>query len=168
VRNYTSELVSGRWFGSELSIFEWHYIPEWHSECNTISIGYPVRQPQSKAVVQRSINNLNVFKSFQLMLAPPSTLLSNAMKFARIHARTFKDVLASISSDYICHHSSNTKTNSLPPPLRVYDTRPGSPKKVNIASKKAKINQIAVLRHIGCTYSKTFTTKQKYMIYRCF
>jgi len=32
------------------------------------------------------------------MLAPPSTLLSNAMKFVRINAPSFKDVLVSISS----------------------------------------------------------------------
>jgi len=76
-----SELVvSGRWFGRELSIFEWRYIPECHSECNTISTVNQVRQPLTKAVIQTSINNLNVFKSFQLVLAPPSTLLSNAMK----------------------------------------------------------------------------------------
>jgi len=102
--------VSGRLFGRELGIFEWHYIPEWHSECNTISIGNPVRQPLTKAVVQTSINNLNVFTSFQLMLAPPSTLLSNAVKFACINARSFNDVLVSMSSDYMCHHSSNIKT----------------------------------------------------------
>jgi len=131
--------------------FEWHYIPEWHSDGNTISTGNSVRQPLTKAVVQTSINNLNVFKSFQLMLASPSTLLSKAMKFARINARSFKGVLASMSSDYMCHHSSNIKTNSFPPPLRVYDTRPGSPKKLDLVSKKAKINQIAVLRHIGYT-----------------
>ena len=60
-------------------------IPEWHSECNTIPIGKPVRQPLTKAVVQTSINSLNVFKSFQLMLGQPSTLLSNVVKFARIN-----------------------------------------------------------------------------------
>jgi len=91
--------VSGRWFGRELNIFEWHYIPEWHSECNTISIGNPVKQPLTKAVVHRSIPYLNAFKSFQLMLAPLSTLLSNAMKLACINARGFKDALASMSSD---------------------------------------------------------------------
>ena len=79
------------WARAEL--FEWHYIPEWHSECNTIPIGKPIRQPLTKAVVQRSIKNLNVFKSFELMLAPPSTLLSNAMKFACIHARSFWTVV---------------------------------------------------------------------------
>jgi len=55
--------------------------------------------------VQTSINNLNVFKSFQLMLVPPSNLLSNAMKLACINTRSFKDVLTSMSSDYMCHHS---------------------------------------------------------------
>jgi len=31
--------------GASMSIFfEWHYIPEWHSECNTILIGNPVEQ----------------------------------------------------------------------------------------------------------------------------
>jgi len=50
--------------GASMSIFEWHYIPEWHLECNTISIGNAVRQSLTKAVVQTSINNLNVFKSF--------------------------------------------------------------------------------------------------------
>ena len=85
------------------------------------------------------------------MLAPPSTLLSNAMKFARINTRNFKDVLASMSPDYMCHHSSNIKTNRFPPPLRVYDTSPGSPKKPDLASRKAKINHIAVLGHIGYT-----------------
>ena len=49
-----------------------------HSECNAIPIGYPVRQTLATSVVQTSINNLNVFKSFQLMLTPPSILLSNA------------------------------------------------------------------------------------------
>jgi len=24
--------------GTSMSIFEWHYIPEWHSECNTSSL----------------------------------------------------------------------------------------------------------------------------------
>ena len=135
--------MGGYWFGHELSI------PEWHSECNTISIGNPVRQPLIKAVVQTSTNNLNVFKSFQLMLALPSTLLSNAMKFACINAHSFKDVLASMSSDYMCHHSNNVISNSFPPPLRVYDTQSGSPQKPNLVSKQAKIYQIAVLRHIG-------------------
>jgi len=46
------------------SIFQWHYIPEWYSECNTISISYPVKQPLTKAVLQTSINNQNVFKNF--------------------------------------------------------------------------------------------------------
>jgi len=133
-----SELVSGLWFGHEYEHFEWHYIPELHSECTAIPIGNPVRQALTKAVIQTSINNLNVFKSFQLMLAPPSTLLSNAMKFARINARSFKDVFASASSEYMCHYSSNIKTSSFPPPLRVYDTRRGSPKKVDLVSKKAK------------------------------
>jgi len=41
----------------------------------------------NQAIVQSSIHNLNVFKSFQLMLVPLSTLLSNAMKFA--HTRTY-------------------------------------------------------------------------------
>ena len=100
-------------------------------------------------------------KSFQLMLAPPSTLLSNTMKFARINARSLKDVLASLSSDYMCHHSSNIKTNSFPPPLRAYNMEPGSSKKADLVSEKAKINQIAVLRHIGYTYSETCITKQK-------
>jgi len=122
VHSYQSQLVSGRWFGSKLSIFEWHYIPEWHSECSTILIGYPVRQTLTKAVVQTSTNNLNVFKSFQLMLAPPSTLLSNVMKLAHINACSFKDVLASMSSGYMCHHSSNIQINSFTLPLRVYDT----------------------------------------------
>ena len=112
MRSYRSELVSGHWFGRELIIFEWYHIPEWHSECNTIPICCPVTQPLTKAVVQTSINKLNVFKSFQLMLAPPSTLLSNTMDFARINARSFKDMLASMSSDYMYHHSSNIKTNS--------------------------------------------------------
>jgi len=77
VHSYWSELVvSGCWFGCELSILEWDYILEWHSECNIILIGNPVRQTLTKAVVQTSINNLNVFKRFQLLLAPPSTLLS--------------------------------------------------------------------------------------------
>jgi len=93
------------------------------------SIGYPVRQTLTKAIVQTSINNLNVFKGFQLMLAPPSTLLSNTMKFARINAHSFKDVLASMSSDYMCHHSRNIETNSFPPQLRVYNKQSGSPKK---------------------------------------
>jgi len=75
---------------------EWHYIPEWHSDCNNTRIGNPVRQPLTKAVVQTSINNLNVFKSFPLMLAPTFTLLSNAMKFARIHARTFRAVVLKV------------------------------------------------------------------------
>jgi len=119
----------------------------------------------TKAAVQTSINNLNVFKSFQLMLAAPSTLLSNAMKFARINARSFKYVLSSTSSEYMCHYSSNIKTNSFPSPLPVYDTRPGSPKKADRVSKKAKINHIAVLRHAGYTYSKTCITKQKYNRY---
>jgi len=39
VRSYRSELVSGRRFGRKLSIYEWHYIPEWHSECTTIPTG---------------------------------------------------------------------------------------------------------------------------------
>ena len=86
--SYWSELVSECWFENELNIFEWRYILEWHSECNTISIGNPVRQPLTRAVVQTSINNLNVFKSFQLMLVPLSILLSHAMKFTRIKART--------------------------------------------------------------------------------
>jgi len=146
--------------GMSLSIFEWH-IPEWHSECNTISIGNPVRQPPTKAAVPTSINNLNVFKSFQLMLAPPSTLLSNAMKFPRTNACSFKDVLVSTSLEYMCHYSSNIKTNSFPSPLRVYNTRPGSPKKVDFVSRKAKINHIAFLRHAGYTYSKTCINKQK-------
>jgi len=128
VRSYQSELMSGRWFECKLSIVEWHYIPEWHSECNNISIGNPVRQTLTKAVIQTSVNNLNVFKSFQLMPVPPSTLLSNAVKFARINARSFKDVLASMSSDYMCQHSSNIKTNNFPPTLRVCGTRSGSPK----------------------------------------
>jgi len=34
------------------------------SECNTIPTGYPVRQTLTKAVVQTSIKNLNVFNSF--------------------------------------------------------------------------------------------------------
>jgi len=131
VRSYRSEVVGGLWFGRELSIFEWH------SECNAISISNPVRQP-----LQTSINKLNVFKSFPRMLAPPSTLLSNTMKFARINARSFKDVLASMFSGCICHHSSNIKTNSFPPPLRVYDTPPGSPEKADHVSKNAKINHI--------------------------
>jgi len=75
--------------------------------------GNPIRQPLTKAVVQTSINNLNVFKSFQLMLAPPSTLLSNAVKFTCINACGFKDLLASMSSDDVCHHSSNIKTHGL-------------------------------------------------------
>ena len=83
------------------------------------------------------------------MLVSLSTLLSNAMKFARINACSFKDVLASMSSEYMCHHSSNIKTNSFLPPLRVYDTRSGSPKKPNLASETTKLNQTAVLRHIG-------------------
>jgi len=91
VRSYLNELVSGRWFGCELSIFEWH------SECNTIPNRYPVRQPLTIAVMQTTINNLNVFKSFQLMLAPSSTLLSNSVKFLRIHTYNFKYVLASPS-----------------------------------------------------------------------
>jgi len=130
---------------------------ELRSECNTIpmGIGYPVRQTLTNAVVQTSINNLNVFKSFQLVEAfEPSTLQSNAMKFARINARSLKDVLASMSSDYMCHHSSSIKTNNFPPPLRVNNTRSGSPKKTDLVSKKAKINQIAVLRHVGRRYIK--------------
>jgi len=95
------------------------------------------------------------------MLAPPSTLQSNAMKFARINARGFKGALASMFSDYMCHDSSNIKTNSFPSPLRVYNTRPGSPKKADLVSSKAKINKIAVLRHIGYAYNKTCITKQK-------
>jgi len=103
-----------------------------------ISISNPVRQPLTNAVVQTSINNLNVFKIFQLMLVPPSTLLSNTMDFDRINERSFKDVLASMSSDYMCHHSSNIKTNSFLPPLQVYDTRPGSPRRADLVSKKTK------------------------------
>ena len=136
--SYWGELVSERWFGRDLSIFECHYIPEWHSECNTILIGNPVRQPLTKAVIQTSINNLNVFKSFQLMLAPPSTLLSNAIKLACINTRSFKDVLASMSSNYMCHLNSNIKTNSFLLPLRVYDKQPTSPKKADLVSKKPK------------------------------
>jgi len=45
---------------------------------------------------QTTINNLNVFKSFQLMLAQPSTLLPNAMKFARMHARSFGTVVLKV------------------------------------------------------------------------
>jgi len=117
VRSYQSELVSGSWFGCELSIFEWQYIPELHSVCNTISTDNPVTQTLTKAVIQTSINNLNVSKSFKLMLEPPSTLLSNAMKFARMNACCFNDVLASMSFDYMCHNSSNIGTNSFLPPL---------------------------------------------------
>jgi len=96
-------------------------------------------------------------------MMPAPTLLSNAMEFARIHARSFKDVLASVSSDYMCHHSDNIKTNSFAPPLGVYDTRPGSPKMADLVSKKAKINHIAVLRYAGYTCSKTCITKQKWI-----
>ena len=125
MRSYQSKLVSGCWFGCDLGIFECHYILEWHMECNPVSIWNPVRQPLIKAVVQTSINNLNVFKSFRLMLAPPSTLLSNAIKFARINACSVKDILGSMSSDYMCDHSNNIKTNSFLPPLRVCDMRLG-------------------------------------------
>ena len=39
VRSYQSELVvSGCWFERKLSIFEWHYIPEWHSECKFLLV----------------------------------------------------------------------------------------------------------------------------------
>jgi len=68
--------------GKSMSIFEWP------SECNTISIGNPAWQPLTKDAVQTSINNLNVFKSFQLMPAPPSTLLPNAVSDVRSHKRT--------------------------------------------------------------------------------
>jgi len=74
---------------------------------------------------------------------------------------SFKDVLALMSSDYMCHHSSIIKTNSFPPPLQVYNMRPGSPKKADLVSKKAKINLIAVLRQIGYTCSETCIAKQK-------
>jgi len=70
-------------------------------------------------------------------------------------------MLALMSSDYMCHHSSNIKTNSFPPALHVYHTPPGSSKNGRPCLKKAKINHIAVLRHAGYTYSKTCITKQK-------
>jgi len=44
----------------------------------------------------------------------PSTLLSNAMKFAHMHARSFRfNVLALVPSDYMCL-SSNIQTHSFP------------------------------------------------------
>jgi len=159
VRSYRSELVNGRWFGRELSVFEWHYIPEWHSECNTISIGNPVRQPLSKAIVQTSINNVNVFKSFQLMLAPPSTLLSNAMDFARTNARSFKDVLASACVIIAAILKRTAFRRHYESMARDQVRQKGRP-----CLKKDNINQIAVLTYIGYTYSKTCITKQKYIL----
>ena len=90
------------------------------------------------------------------MLAPPSTLLSNAMKFAHINVRSFKDVLASTSSEYMCHYSTAFR--------RHYESATHDQvhqKKADLVSKTAKINHIAVLRHAGYTYSKTCVTKQK-------
>jgi len=49
------------------------------------------------------------------MLVPQSTLLSNAMKFTHINARSFKHMLASMSSDYMCDHSSNVKLTAFHP-----------------------------------------------------
>jgi len=56
------ELVSGRSLGRELSIFEWHYIPEWHSESNTISIGNPVRCTLTTCVIIAAMLKLTAFR----------------------------------------------------------------------------------------------------------
>jgi len=72
------------------------------------------------------------------MLLPPSPLLSNTVKFARINAHSFKAVLASISSDYMCPYYININTlapgrirGNLHPPtknfFRVQSTRLADP-----------------------------------------
>ena len=58
MRTYRSELISGRWFGRELSIFELHYIPEWHSECNTILIFKKSQVRQEKSEFQNFASKL--------------------------------------------------------------------------------------------------------------
>jgi len=62
----------------------------------------PCKETLTQAVVWTSINNLNVFKSFQLMLAPPSKLLSNAIKFTHIHTCSFRIVVLELTKLLPC------------------------------------------------------------------
>jgi len=62
-------------------------------------------QPSKATTNQSSCKQCECIQKLQLMLAPPSNLLSNAIKFACINACSFKDVLTSMSSDYMCHHT---------------------------------------------------------------
>jgi len=79
--------------------------------------------------------------------------------------------LASVSSDYMCHHNSNIQIKlaafhcHYESTTRNQGCQPVCTKTARPCLKKPKINQKAVLRHLNYTYNiKTCITKQKWIL----